>query len=351
MTIGLTGMAGGDYDLYLYSGTPDANGNPVILAASATAGTNVNESIAYTPGTSQRAYVFVKRVTGSGGFTLSVSDCQPPEPPTSAASDRDDLCPDDPGTIQLSVTGGSGDGVRWFDDACGGNSIGTGNPLTIASPTATTTYYARWETACGESSCASVTVNVRQECQPPVVQAAVSRRTHGTAGGLDIDLLTPSGTSDVAVEDRVGGPQELHVWFDEPIFGAGGLDPSDVSVTDSAGSAISVGPVSIAGNELTIQLSGAADAARVRVRFPGIRDAWGNLCADTFCFGVLEADANASGAVNAFDLTRVRAYLGQPVSQTYVREDVNASGGTINAFDLTVVRARLGHTLAGSCPP
>jgi hypothetical protein len=159
-SITLTGMTGGDYDLYIYSDTPDAKGNPVILASSTNAGTNVNESITFTPAASERGYVFVKRVSGSGSFTLTGPSCPPPEAPTSASSDRDNFCYSDSGDIQLSVTGGSGDTVRWFDDACGGNDIGTGNPLTIPSPTVTTTYFARWENTCGESACASVTVTV-----------------------------------------------------------------------------------------------------------------------------------------------------------------------------------------------
>jgi len=92
-------------------------------------------------------------------------------PPTSAAVDRNNYCADDVGSISLSVTGGAGTTVRWFDDACGGNSIGTGNPLVIASPEKTTTYYARWESSLGNSSCASVTVTVKPL---PAVPAGVS---------------------------------------------------------------------------------------------------------------------------------------------------------------------------------
>jgi len=83
-----------------------------------------------------------------------------PVAPTSAASDRSGFCADDAGSIQLTASGGSGDTLRWYSGSCGGSSIGIGNPLTIASPTQTTTYYAAWESTCGSSSCASVTVTV-----------------------------------------------------------------------------------------------------------------------------------------------------------------------------------------------
>jgi hypothetical protein len=60
-----------DFDLYLYSGTPDAKGNPVILAASAAAGLDADESISYTPSTTETGYLVVKRVSGSGTWTLN----------------------------------------------------------------------------------------------------------------------------------------------------------------------------------------------------------------------------------------------------------------------------------------
>ena len=81
--------------------------------------------------------------------------------PTSAATDRTDFCSSDPDNITLTAAGGSGDTLRWYSGSCGGTFVGTGSPLVIASPTATTTYYARWENGCGNSTCASVTVNVR----------------------------------------------------------------------------------------------------------------------------------------------------------------------------------------------
>ncbi len=65
--------AGADYDLYLYSGTPDAAGNPVILASSTTAGLGSDESINHTPAASGTGYIVVKRVSGSGAWSLTYS--------------------------------------------------------------------------------------------------------------------------------------------------------------------------------------------------------------------------------------------------------------------------------------
>lgn len=84
--------------------------------------------------------------------------------PTSASSDRDNFCADDPGNITLSATGGSGNILNWYTGSCGGSLLGPGagpnNSITIPSPTVTTTYYARWENVCGNSPCVSVTVTV-----------------------------------------------------------------------------------------------------------------------------------------------------------------------------------------------
>jgi hypothetical protein len=60
-----------DFDLYLYSSTPDSKGNPVIRASSTKAGLDADENIRFTPASAETAYLFVKRVAGSGTWSLS----------------------------------------------------------------------------------------------------------------------------------------------------------------------------------------------------------------------------------------------------------------------------------------
>lgn len=117
----------------------------------------------------------------SNAATLTVNPS--PVAPTSASVDRNNFCAGDPGNISLSATGGSGATLRWFTGSCGGTSIGTGTPLSIASPTAATTYYARWETAsCGNSACAGVAVNVAANPAPAAVcKNAALTLSNGTA--------------------------------------------------------------------------------------------------------------------------------------------------------------------------
>ena len=64
--------AGGDFDLYLYSATPSSYGTPVILASGTQAGNDVNETFSYTPPADANALLVIKRVSGSGTFTLTM---------------------------------------------------------------------------------------------------------------------------------------------------------------------------------------------------------------------------------------------------------------------------------------
>ncbi len=106
-------------------------------------------------------------VDGNGciGTATTVLDVNPlPVAPDNADVDRNDLCAEDGGDITLSASGGSagyGHTLKWYTGSCGGTHIGDGNNLTIPAPVVTTTYYALYESVdCGQSSCASVTVNV-----------------------------------------------------------------------------------------------------------------------------------------------------------------------------------------------
>ena len=61
----------GDFDLYLYEGDPDENGEPVIAASSARAKYLDEEISRFHPDQSGKFYLAVKRVSGLGQFTLT----------------------------------------------------------------------------------------------------------------------------------------------------------------------------------------------------------------------------------------------------------------------------------------
>jgi hypothetical protein len=95
--------------------------------------------------------------------TLDCPSCLSSVAPTSISSSSTTFCKGTLSTIDLTVTGGSGDSLILYKGSCGGirvDSNATGAAfVNIPVPTTTTTYFARWESALNcKSSCVSVTV-------------------------------------------------------------------------------------------------------------------------------------------------------------------------------------------------
>jgi Subtilase family/Dockerin type I domain len=67
----LTVPVGGDFDMYLFDDSPDTYGNPVILISSVYTGLGTDESLFHTPSSNRIAYLVIKRVSGSGTWTLN----------------------------------------------------------------------------------------------------------------------------------------------------------------------------------------------------------------------------------------------------------------------------------------
>ncbi len=80
----------GDFDVYLNSTQPGTNGNPKILCSSTRAGDGVNETITYLPPTNGTGILVVKRVSGSGEFSL-LANVAPPPLLTAPTLDGNDL--------------------------------------------------------------------------------------------------------------------------------------------------------------------------------------------------------------------------------------------------------------------
>ena len=172
----------------------------------------------------------------------------------------------------------------------------------------------------------------------PAINAAVSRKTQGSAGTFDIDVRAAN-----AVECRKNGPTQVVVTFDRPIKRVSGT-VSDVSVSTGTVSALAVN-----GNQLEITMSGATDGVLLTVGFPGIRGPYGQIVTGGLCFGVLAGDATGDKKVNVFDLLAVKNVVNQPVTNAIFRNDVTAEGG-INVFDLLAVKNNLNKTITASCP-
>ena len=122
--------------------------------------------------------------------------------PTSASASVNPTCG---GATTLSVSGGSagtGGTLQWYTGSCGGTSVGSGN-LSV-SPSATTTYYGRYETAapCSDvTGCAQVTVTVNTQSANP------------TSAAASVDPVCTGGSTLLTLTGGGGGTGEVIKWY------------------------------------------------------------------------------------------------------------------------------------------
>jgi hypothetical protein len=96
----LDNPAGADFDLYLYSAAPSDTGTPVILKSSTLATAGAAESLHYAPTANMAALLVVKRVSGTGTFTVRSTQVGPP----TALDVRADCAINGSTTITLKAT-------------------------------------------------------------------------------------------------------------------------------------------------------------------------------------------------------------------------------------------------------
>ncbi len=144
-----TGTAGGTY-------TSTAG----LVIDAATGAVNLNTSTAGT-------YTVTYTINASGGCplfstTTTITINSLSVAPIAAVASNPTICANS-GVTNLSVTGGTlgtGASYKWYTGSCGGTLFGTGATLTNVTLFSTTTFYVRAEGPCGNTTCASVTVNV-----------------------------------------------------------------------------------------------------------------------------------------------------------------------------------------------
>lgn len=162
----------------------------------------------------------------------------------------------------------------------------------------------------------------------------VSRKIHGAAGTFDvvINQFTPIDGA-IDVEPRAIGTGHLLVFqFDNGIFGT-----TNFTVQDATGQDVGtiVNPA-IVGHTIELTLTDIPDNKRVTVTLNGI-----NLTTTASAsIGFLVGDVNNNRAVNAGDVSGVKARSGQAVDADNFRHDINATG-TINASDIAAAKARV----------
>lgn len=134
-------------------------------------------------------YNWVVREPGCNSARSVVTATINPNPvaPVSVSASPASVCSGN-ATI-LTASGGSGTTLRWLTGGCGGTSIGTGNNLSV-SPSANTTYYARWENSCGNSTCQSVSVSITPSPAGGTAQAASPSLCTGNSTTVNLSGYT-----------------------------------------------------------------------------------------------------------------------------------------------------------------
>jgi hypothetical protein len=161
--------------------------------------------------------------------------------------------------------------------------------------------------------------------------SVVSRKTHGSAGDFNVDLLN----ANPGIECRTGPTSGAHtvvVTFGAPVT------VNNVTVTPGAGGTATMAGSSINGSVVTISLTGVSNAQTLTINLIGVSDGThsGNV---SIPMGVLLGDVNANGLVDGNDVSAVQGQTRQPVTATNFREDVNANG-IIDGNDVSITQGQ-----------
>jgi hypothetical protein len=171
----------------------------------------------------------------------------------------------------------------------------------------------------------------------PILVSAVSRKTHGTAGTFDVDLMPPAS----GIEPRSGGTNgdyQVVVTFAVPV-----TLTSANAIPGAGGTASVSGTPSVSGNTVTINLTNISNAQRFTINLIGVNDGTGtnNISVP---MAVLIGDTTGNGAVNSSDIAQTKSQSGQVVTSSNFREDVTVNG-LINSSDIATVQSKSGTGL------
>jgi predicted outer membrane repeat protein len=173
------------------------------------------------------------------------------------------------------------------------------------------------------------------EVQAAALLAAVSRKTHGTAGVFDIGLPL-AGEPGVECRSSDGNHSLVFTFTNN-------LASGSASVTTGVGSL--EGSPSFNGRTMTVNLTGVSDVQQLTVTMNKVADEFGQvLPSTTASMNMLIGDINASKVVTASDIGQVKASSGNAVNSANFRADVAVSGG-ITASDVGLVKSRSGQSV------
>jgi hypothetical protein len=165
---------------------------------------------------------------------------------------------------------------------------------------------------------------------PVELVSVVSTKAHGTAGTFNVDLTAGNG-----IECRSGGSNgdyTLVFTFADPL-----TNVDDASVSQGTGN-IGTSGIGPNPNQYTVNLTGVTNAQTISVSLTNVTDSIGDFSSVVSgSMGVLLGDVNATGRVDAADVSAVRQQTLQSVTNSNFREDINTSG-RIDAADVSIAR-------------
>lgn len=191
-------------------------------------------------------------------------------------------------------------------------------------------------------------VGVLLQTAAPTFLQAVSEKTHGGAGTFDVDLPT---TGTPGIECRTGGPTNDYTIVaiysgNISVTGSPQAQVISGSATIGSGGVSNGGMVSVSANMVTIPLTNVANVQTINVRLNGVNGSTNAIIP----MSLLVGDSSGNGSTNAGDISQTKSRIGQTVTGTNFRSDINANGST-NAGDVGLVKANIGNGLAiqGNC--
>jgi hypothetical protein len=115
---------------------------------------------------------------------------------------------------------------------------------------------------------------------------------------------------------------------------------SSASVTSGTGT---VSGTNITGNDVTINLSGVANAQTINITLFDVNNA-GNV---VMPMSLLLGDTTGNGSVNSTDISQTKGQSGLSASMSNFRTDVTVSG-SINSSDVSTVKSKSGTALSSN---
>ena len=169
----------------------------------------------------------------------------------------------------------------------------------------------------GANNLGTITYNLPVVCAPTALSASVN---HATSSASMVDLPLTACWNHCRT-GGAGGDHQVIITFANPVTVTG------ASVASGGGS---VGTYSVSGPEVTVNLTGVANAQTVTISLDDVSDGTNMGCV-AIPMSVLLGDTNANGAVNATDVAQTKSRIGQTLDVTNFRSDVNLSFMVSNA--------------------